>query len=34
LIPAWIWAIVADDGNEKKERMMILKFSATEYIIH
>jgi len=34
LIPAWLWEIVPDDGNEKKERMMILKFSATEYIIH
>ena len=29
-----LWEIVPDDGKEKKERMMILKFSATEYIIH
>ena len=29
-----LWEIVPEDGNEKKERMMILKFSATEYIIH
>lgn len=29
-----LWEIVPEDGNEKKERMMILKFSETEYIIH
>ena len=29
-----LWEIVPDDGNLKKERMMILKFSDTEYIIH
>ncbi len=29
-----LWETVLEDRNEEKERMMILKFSSTEYIIH
>ena len=29
-----LWETLAENSDEEKERMMILKFSSTEYIIH
>ena len=29
-----LWETVLENSDEEKERMMILKFSSTEYIIH
>ena len=29
-----LWETLPENSDEEKERMMILKFSSTEYIIH